>query len=286
MKISKFLIFLILFSFSKMIKISNTQDMNDIKKLEGNLLYYYLNEEYIEVDKVLRQISLLDENIYLRDKDIMTYWYYIDNQMILHENVAPDDLPKTNNHAFVVLGFNLNEDGTLNEEGKGRCDVAFESAKKYPNSKIYLTGGGTAKNNPNVTEAGQMRDYLVNVKGLKKNRIITEEKAMDTIQNAKNTINQLYADNIKTITIITSDYHIRRGNILFKGVSMIMAETLKKSPIELLENAVWKKAGKKTEGKSVEGAALAYILNVKIELNQIFKTLVKYAGEIINYFLY
>ena len=75
MKISKFLIFLIRFSFSKMIKISNTQDMNDIKKLEGNLLYYYLNEEYIEVDKVLRQISLLDENIYLRDKDIMTYWY-------------------------------------------------------------------------------------------------------------------------------------------------------------------------------------------------------------------
>ena len=96
----------------------------------------------------------------------------------------------------------------------------------------------------------------------------------------------LYDNNITTITVITSNYHIRRGNILFKGVSMIMAETLKKSPIELLENAVWKKAGKTTEGKSVEGAALAYILNVKIELNQIFKTLVKYAGEIINYFLY
>ena len=66
---------------------------------------------------------------------------------------------------------------------------------------------------------------------------------------------------------------------------MVMAETLKRSPIELLENAVWK-AGKKTEGKSVEGAALAYILNVKIELNQILKTLAKYADEIINYFLY
>jgi len=55
--------------------------------------------------------------------------------------------------------------------------------------------------------------------------------------------------------------------------------------LTILENAFWK-AGKKTEGKSVEGAALAYILNVKIELNQIFKTLVKYADEIINYFLY
>ena len=34
-----------------------------------------------------------------------------------------------------------------------------------------------------------MRDYLVKIRGLKKNRIITEEKAMDTIQNAKNTMN-------------------------------------------------------------------------------------------------
>jgi len=150
--------------------------MNDIKKLKGNLLYYYLNEEYIEVDKVLRQISLLDENIYLRDKDFMTYLYYIDNQMILHEDVAPDDLTKANNHAFVVLGFKLNEDGTLNEEGKGRCDVAFESAKKYPNSKIYLTGGGTAKNNPNVTEAGQMRYYLIKIRGLKKIELLLKIK--------------------------------------------------------------------------------------------------------------
>ena len=165
MKISNFFIFIILLSFSKMIKISNTQDMNDIKKLEGNLLYYYINENNTEVDKVLSQISLLDKKIYLRDKDIMTYWYYIDNKMILHEDVAPDDLPKTNNHAFVVLGYQLNDDGTLKDEAKGRCDVAFESAKKYPNSKIFLTGGGTAKNNPNATEAGQMRDYLVKIRG-------------------------------------------------------------------------------------------------------------------------
>ena len=108
---------------------------------------------------------------------------------------------------------------------------------------------------------------------------------MSTIQNAKNTMKLLYDNNITTITVITSDYHIRRGNILFKGVSMIMAETLKKSPIELLENAVWK-TGKKTEGKSLEGAALASILNVTIGLNQIIKTLIKYADEIINYFLY
>jgi len=56
---------------------------------------------------------------------------------------------------------------------------------------------------------------------------------MDTIQNAKNTMKFLYDNNIITIIVITSEYHIRRGNILFKGVSMLMAETLKKSSIEL-----------------------------------------------------
>ena len=107
---------------------------------------------------------------------------------------------------------------------------------------------------------------------------------MDTIQNAKNTIVQLYADNIKTITIITSDYHIRRGNILFKGVSMVMAESLKKTPINILQNAVWE-TGKATEGKLFEGYALASILNVSITVEQAFKTLIKCSGDILNYFL-
>ena len=284
MEMDKFLILFMLFSFSKMITISNTKDSKDIKKLEGNLLYYYINDDNSKVQNVLKKILSLDENIYKRDYEIIKYWDYIDNQMILHENVAPDGLPTTNNHSFVVLGYQLNNDGSLREEAKGRCDVAYESSQKYPNSKIYLTGGGTAKNNPNVTEAGQMRDYLINVKGLKKNRIITEEKAMDTIQNAKNTIVQLYADNIKTITIITSDYHIRRGNILFKGVSMVMAESLKKTSINILQNAVWE-TGKATEGKLFEGYALASILNVSITIEQAFKTLIKCSGDILNYFL-
>ena len=281
----KILILFIIFSFSEMITISDFQNSTDhIKKLEGNLLYYYVNENYFEVKSTLKRILFLNENIYLRDEQIIEYWIYIDNIMKLHENVAPDGLPETNDHAFVVLGYQLNNDGSLRPEAIGRCDVAYESAIKYPNSKIYLTGGGTAKNNTNVTEAGQMKDYLVNEKGLNENRIVIETKAMDTIQNANNTMKQLYENNIKTITIITSDYHIRRGNILFKGASLVMAETLRETPIEVLENAVWK-TGKKTEGKLFEGYALASILNVSIRIDQIIQTLILHADEIINYFL-
>ena len=280
----KILILFIIFSFSEMITISDFQNSTDhIKKLEGNLLYYYVNGYYFEVKSTLKRIYFLSEKMYLRDYEIIDYWIYIDNTMKLHENVAPDGLPETNDHAFVVLGYQLNNDGSLRPEAIGRCDVAYESAIKYPNSKIYLTGGGTAKNNTNVTEAGQMKDYLVKEKGLNENRIVIETKAMDTIQNAKNTMKQLYENNIKTITVITSDYHIRRGNILFKGTSLVMAQTLNKNPIEILENAVWK-TGKKTEGKLSEGYALASILNVSIGLDQIIQTLILHVDEIINYF--
>ena len=71
---------------------------------------------------MLTQIKSLDENVYKRDEEIIEYWKYIDNSMTLHKNVAPDGLPRTPDHAFVVLGYALNSDGSLRKEAKGRCD--------------------------------------------------------------------------------------------------------------------------------------------------------------------
>ena len=62
--------------------------------------------------------------------------------MFLNNGVASDLLPNSRAHAFVVLGYALNSDGSLRPEAIGRCDVAYESAIKYRNSFIFLTGGG------------------------------------------------------------------------------------------------------------------------------------------------
>lgn len=255
-----------------------------IKQLEGHLLYYYINENKSQVKTILEQIKSLDEAVYKRDQEIINYWEYIDDYMPLYPRIAPDGLPTTSDHAFVVLGYQLNSDGSLKPEAKGRCDVAYESAMKYPNSLIFVTGGGTASGNKTATEGGQMKDYLVNVKGLDEKRIITETKAMDTIQNAEYTILELIEKNIKTITVITSDYHIRRGNILFKGVALLKAESLGTTPIVVIENAVYK-MDKPTEGKWMEGYALASILNVKIELSLIIKSLPSILFEVVKYFM-
>jgi len=265
------------------LKNSGLEEETDLKKLEGHLLYNYVNENHTEVQSILEQIKTLDESIYSRDIQIIKYWYYIDDVMHIHTGVAPDGLPNTNDHAFVVLGYKLNSDGSLKKEAIGRCDVAYESAMKYPNSLVFVTGGGTASKNKNVTEGGQMMDYLVNVRGLDPERIVVEDKAMDTIQNAEFTVLKLIEYNIKTITVITSDYHIRRGNILFKGQTMVEAERLGIEPMEILENAAWV-TGKKTEGKLAEGHAIASILDVKLGLKHILKLLPKIITTVYNYF--
>ena len=277
------IISLIQFTFLKeSISLQNLSET--IKQLEGHLLYYYINENKSQVKTILEQIKSLDEAVYKRDQEIINYWEYIDDYMPLYPRIAPDGLPATSDHAFVVLGYQLNSDGSLKPEAKGRCDVAYESAMKYPNSLIFVTGGGTASGNKTATEGGQMKDYLVNVKGLDEKRIITETKAMDTIQNAEYTILELIEKNIKTITVITSDYHIRRGNILFKGVALLKAESLGTTPIVVIENAVYK-MDKPTEGKWMEGYALASILNVKIELSLIIKSLPSILFEVVKYFM-
>ena len=86
------------------------------------------------------------------------------------------------------------------------------------------------------------------------------------------------------MTVITSDYHLRRGSILFKGVAMVKAESLGTTPIQVLENAVYP-TGKSTEGKSMEGYALAAVLNVKISLTMVINTLPKIIGDGLRYFL-
>ena len=276
------LIFIISICFTKS---SNLLIKNkDIKQLEGYLLFNNILEDYEKVQNYLWQIKVVDQDIYERDRLLLEYWSYLDNKMTLNKGVAPDGLPNSANHAFVVLGYALNPDGSINQEAMGRCDVAYESAIKYPNSFIFLTGGGTAKENKDVTEGGQMKEYLVNVKGLDEKRIILETKAMDTIENAKNTIEKLTEYNIKSITVITSDYHIRRANLLFKGEIMLMAEKNGIYPIQILNNAVYE-TGKETEGKLIEGYALGSILEIKYPIDLILKHLPEIIVEVVKFLI-
>ena len=147
----------------------------------------------------------------------------------------PDSLPEDDTLCLVVLGFQLNSDGTIKEELEERLKVALSNSEKYPNAYIVCTGGGTATENPDATEAGRMAEWL-EAKGVDHSRIIVEDQFLTTAQNAIYTFDTLEEryPTVEQIAIISSDYHIATGTLLF-GAEAILRD----SPVQIVSNASW-----------------------------------------------
>ena len=173
----------------------------DMKALEENELAAFILEKW--------------NGIYLNPD----YRLYIDGKD------DPGILPVSGKHAFVVLGFVL-ENGEMQDELKARCEAAAKAAETFPDSILVCSGGATGENNPEGhTEAGLMKEYLVQNCGIAPERVFTDESAMTTLDNAVNTFTILKNQGIDTITIVTSSYHQRRANILYETVAEIVRKT-------------------------------------------------------------
>ena len=142
-------------------------------------------------------------------------------------------------HAFVVLGFEL-KNGEMRDELKGRCEAAAAAARSYPSALIVCSGGATGKNNPEQhTEAGRMRDYLVENCGIDADRIFIDERAMTTAENAVNTMEILRAQGVETMTIVTSSYHQKRGQVLYNAMAEVYGQACGYRP-EIVGNYSYK----------------------------------------------
>jgi uncharacterized SAM-binding protein YcdF (DUF218 family) len=104
----------------------------------------------------------------------------------------------------------------------GRLQVGLACAEQYPNAYVVCTGGGTAKENRDVTEAGQMGAWLLE-HGLEKDRLILEDQSLSTIENAQYTLDILHRDypQVTSLAIVSSDYHAARGALLFETASLM-----------------------------------------------------------------
>lgn len=137
------------------------------------------------------------------------------------ETLAVTNIPDSPTHAFVVLGYEL-KDGEMTDELIGRCNAAAAAARAYPTTILVCSGGATGDNNPEMhTEAGMMRDYLRNVCGIDEARIYTDERAMTTLENAVNTFAILREQGVQTLTVVTSAYHQRWGQVLYNAMAAL-----------------------------------------------------------------
>ena len=147
----------------------------------------------------------------------------------------PHGLPEDDTLCLAALGFQLNPDGTMRDELTERLKVLLAASEKYPNAVIVCTGGGTAANDPTATEAGRMAAWLAE-HGVDPSRILVEDRSLTTAQNAVFTFDMLerYAPQVTRIAIISSDYHIATGLLLF-GAEAILRD----SPVSVTDNAAW-----------------------------------------------
>ena len=193
------------------------------------------------IDTLLNELSAMDAGAGTRWKSIMDLWMSPQLGQPLYYDVLPDGLPDTDELCIVVLGFQLNPDGSMKDELIERLTVALNSAKKYPKAYIVCTGGGTAAENKSASEAGEMAKWLVE-KGVDRKRIIVEDNSITTAQNALFTydiLTSLYTS-VKKLAIVSSDYHIATGELLFKAEVILRANTPGNEKLEVVSNAAWK----------------------------------------------
>lgn len=122
----------------------------------------------------------------------------------------PSNLP-TSNHAFILLGFALSEEGGIQETLLERLQVALKAGNKNKNS-MFIVSGGVPKNGK--TEADVMFDWLKN-HGIPKSRIIKEDRSKNTVENALFSMEIVEDEEMESVTIITSASHMRRAFMLF-----------------------------------------------------------------------
>ena len=175
---------------------------------------------------------------------LMAYWDWVNTDLTVTPGCLPDGLPEDDSLCIVVLGFQLQSDGSMSPELIGRCEAALASAEKYPNAVLAVTGGGTAWQNRTVTEGGQMAAWLME-HGVDSARILIEDDSMTTADNAVFTSRLLMErfPQVDSLAIVSSDYHLPLGVLLFQEQALLTEYETGTLPFTVIANAAYETYG-------------------------------------------
>lgn len=203
-----------------------------------NYYHYYQEDAALDYELILEQLRTQDPALADAWANILTFWSGINRREVVNSNVLPDGLPEDDSLCIVVMGYQLESNGAMRPELEDRMRVTLASALKYPNAYILCTGGGTASKNSKVTEAGKMASWLRR-NGIDSSRIIVEYNALSTVQNAIYGCQLLYRDypQVRSLAVITSDYHIYRSCLYFHAQAVLEAYNLGIQPMQVISNA-------------------------------------------------
>ncbi|OMC82105.1 vancomycin resistance protein [Viridibacillus sp. FSL H8-0123] len=130
------------------------------------------------------------------------------------------------NEYALVLGAKVKKGNVPSKSLSYRLDAALQYAKQYPHVNLIVSGGQGP--DEDATEGSVMQAYLVE-HGLSPNRIIIEEKATTTYENIVYSLELLDQD-ISSLTIISSDYHLERAKMLADRLKLKVDVVAAKTP--------------------------------------------------------
>lgn len=216
--------------------------------LVSDMVYAYADRQDDAAEIIrddLEQLNALDPALGALWGKIMPLWSEVNRALVIHDSLLPDGLPEDESLCIVVLGFQLHPDGSMAEELRGRCETALRCAEKYPKALIAVTGGGTAWQNPNATEAGVMAAWLTE-HGLDASRILVEAESRTTADNAVFTSALLRERHpeVKSLAIVTSDYHMPLGVLLFQEEALLAEYETGTLPFSVVSNAALDTGGR------------------------------------------
>ncbi len=190
-----------------------------------------------QISTLLKELHHTDRRQGALWQEIMEYWDYVDNTLVVREDALPDDLPADDSLAIIVLGFELNPDGSMQDELIERLKTAKKCAEQYPEAYVICTGGGTAQNNPAVTEGDLMGKWLLD-NGLDAKRLIIENQSFSTAANAVNSFQILRYSypQVRSAAIVSSSYHIPWGSLMFEAVFLKAASETQTEPLHVIAN--------------------------------------------------
>ena len=127
----------------------------------------------------------------------------------IREGSVLKTVPAADNYdAIIVLGAQVNPDGTPNVQLSWRLDTAFEAWQQKAVPVVVC--GAQGKDEP-LPEAEAMAVYLIG-KGVPEQDILKDPDSFNTNQNLRNAAKLLSSmPDIRRVLIVTSDYHVPRA---------------------------------------------------------------------------
>ena len=117
----------------------------------------------------------------------------------------------------------MDGNGKLENESILRIHEAVK-LNNYYKYDFFFTSGWDYREDSRLKIGDVMAQELVNNYGIQKNRIITDTNSRDTVGDAFFLRRRLVKLSIKKITVVTSDYHVKRVKTIFKKFFELKSE--------------------------------------------------------------